>query len=30
MGSSETCSVEGDPMVWPYPGDMILCAKSSY
>ena len=23
-------SVEGDPMVWPYPRDVILYARSSY
>ena len=23
-------SVEGDPMVWPHPGDVILYARSSY
>ena len=27
---SETCSVEGDPMVWPHPRDVILYARSSY
>ena len=24
------CSVEGDPMVWPHPRDVILYARSSY
>ena len=26
----ETRSVEGDPIVWPHPRDVILYAKSSY
>ena len=30
MGSPETHSVEGDPMVWPHPRDVILYARSSY
>ena len=30
MGSPETRSVEGDPMVWPHPRDAIQYARSSY
>ena len=30
MGSPEMQSIEGDPMVWPYPRDVILYARSSY
>ena len=30
IGSPKTCSFEGDPMVWPYPWDVILYARSSY
>ena len=30
MGSPETRSVKGDPMVWPHPQDQILYARSSY
>ena len=27
---TETRSIEGDPMVWPHPQDVILYARSSY
>ena len=30
MGSPETRSVEGDPMVWPHPRDVIQYARSSF
>ena len=30
IGSLETQSVEGDPMVWPHPQKVILYARSSY
>ena len=30
MGSSEMRSVEGDPMLWPHPQDVIQYARSSY
>ena len=28
--SPEARSVEGDPMVWPHPRDVILYTRSSY
>ena len=30
IGSPETRSVEGGPMVWPHPRDVIMYARSSY
>ena len=30
IGSSETRSVEGDPLVWPHSREAILYARSSY
>ena len=30
IGSHETRSVEGDPMIWANPRDVILYARSSY